>query len=401
MRLECIEDIINGMQVFMPSGICAYLSVDNDGNVIAEYRDEMDSYSNTYNQDEFGNIIADGIEIFNEPSQIVMEDYNDVDMDNLHKKFDIKPTIAYELIYDGEPAGYPVHKSEDEIDSYVNELNSKGDIKVSYRKWKVLKEELIGNYVLVKAKDIGNAIEILDVEKGYNSFEDVQMAINDLESEEEFQADPTLMLFVGYEKDGIFYNAVTDEEMGEMADFEPVTYEDGSKPYSDSKWDRLSDLFQENKIEDMNKLDKIAKVGKDVKDRQKATSLLDATGLGADVKDEVKKFLKKDKEIQKDESYNQDYEEEYYQYLKSDPELYDVEMLRDDRTYLIQKGGSMTDKDIAELNAVNRRLKELKSKDESLNEISDELANRFLKKRVKNAVDNNYDEESTEKKIVR
>lgn len=334
MRLECIEDIINGMQVFMPSGICAYLSVDNDGNVIAEYKDEMDSYSNTYTQDEFGNIIADGIEIFNEPSQIVMEDYDDVDMDSVHKKFDIKPTIAYELIYDGEPAGYPIHKSEDEIDSYVNELNSKGDIKVTYRKWQQLKEELIGNYVLVKAKDIGNAISILDVEKGYNSFEDVQMAINDLESEEEFQADPTLMLFVGYEKDGILYNAVTDEEMGEMEDFEPIAYEDGSKPYSDSKWDRLSDLFQENKIEDMNKLDKIAKVGKDVKDRQKATSLLDATGLGADVKDEVKKFLKKDKEIQKDES---------------------------------------------------------------LNEISDELANRFLNKRVKNAVNNNYDDESTEK----
>ena len=41
-------------------------------------------------------------------------------------------------------------------------VNAKGDIKVSYRKWKELKENFESNYILVKAKDVGNEIEILD-----------------------------------------------------------------------------------------------------------------------------------------------------------------------------------------------------------------------------------------------
>ena len=215
MKVTCIEDIINGVSAFMPSGLMAEISMDNEGNILVKYQDET---VDTYTQDEFGNIIKDGIDVFMEPSQMILEN--------------------------------------------------------------------VQNYVLVKAQDVGNDIEILDVQKGYNSYDDVQLAINDLETDYEFEEDPTLMLFVGYEKDGILYNAVTDQELGEMEDFAPL---------------------QENKIHAMIKLEKVAKCAKNVEDRQQATSLLDAMNLGADVKEDVKKFLKKiEKEFKKDEALNEE-----------------------------------------------------------------------------------------------
>lgn len=43
--------------------------------------------------------------------------------------------VAYELVYDGEPAGYPIHKEPDKIDDYVKELNNRPDnkVKITYR----------------------------------------------------------------------------------------------------------------------------------------------------------------------------------------------------------------------------------------------------------------------------
>ena len=232
MKVNCIEDIINGVTAFMPSGLTAEISMDEQGNVIVKYQDET---TDIYTQGEFGNIINDGIEVFEEPSQMILENAQ--------------------------------------------------------------------NYILVKAQDFGDRIEVQEIQKGYNTFDDVQQAINDLETDHEFQEDPTLMLFVGYEKDGILYNATTGEEIGEMEDYEEPTFEDGSKPYYDDKIDRLNDLFQENKIEDMDKLAKLSKAAEKVEDRQEATFLLNSIGLGVDAKDKVKKFLKKmNKEMQKDES---------------------------------------------------------------------------------------------------
>lgn len=71
MILDCIDNIIDGMKVFMPSGIEATIYKDDD-KIVVEYRDKLDSYTDTYTQDEFGNLIKEGI-IFNEPSQLVME----------------------------------------------------------------------------------------------------------------------------------------------------------------------------------------------------------------------------------------------------------------------------------------------------------------------------------------
>ena len=71
MILDCIDSIIDGMKVFMPSGIEATIYKDGD-KIVVEYRDKLDSYTDTYTQDEFGNLIKEGI-VFNEPSQLVME----------------------------------------------------------------------------------------------------------------------------------------------------------------------------------------------------------------------------------------------------------------------------------------------------------------------------------------
>ena len=93
-------------------------------------------------------------------------------------------------------------KAQDEIKKYI--LASFESAEVS--------EESVA-YAVVKAKDVGNEIEILNVDKGYKNFDDAQAAVNDLESDTEFQDDPTLMLFVAYEKDGKLFNATTDQEI--------------------------------------------------------------------------------------------------------------------------------------------------------------------------------------------
>lgn len=73
-------------------------------------------------------------------------------------------------------------------------------------------EEIVENsYAVVKAQDLGNEISVIDVMKGYVTFDEAQSAINDMSTEQEFADDPTLMLFVAYEKDGKLFNAVTDE----------------------------------------------------------------------------------------------------------------------------------------------------------------------------------------------
>ena len=49
---------------------------------------------------------------------------------------DGKILIAYEILFDGDPAGYPIHKEKKEIKSYVADLQTRSNIKISYRLWK-------------------------------------------------------------------------------------------------------------------------------------------------------------------------------------------------------------------------------------------------------------------------
>lgn len=75
-------------------------------------------------------------------------------------------------------------------------------------------EEIVENsYAVVKAIDngIGKAPTAIDVMKGYVTFDEAQTAINDMSTDQEFADDPTLMLFVAYEKDGKLFNAVTGD----------------------------------------------------------------------------------------------------------------------------------------------------------------------------------------------
>ena len=51
MKVNCIEDIINGVTAFMPSGLTAEISMDEQGNVIVKYQDET---TDIYTQDEIG-----------------------------------------------------------------------------------------------------------------------------------------------------------------------------------------------------------------------------------------------------------------------------------------------------------------------------------------------------------
>ena len=88
MQINSIEQIVNGMQLYLPSGIIGIVSMNDEGNIIVEYRDEMDSLTDTYTQNEFGEIIKDGVEVFEEPSQLVMESFEVEHIKELSNKLD-------------------------------------------------------------------------------------------------------------------------------------------------------------------------------------------------------------------------------------------------------------------------------------------------------------------------
>lgn len=75
MELKNIADIGEGITVFMPSGIQANLSLVED-KVVVEY---PEMYKDTYTKEEFEKIMQEGIFIFNEPSQKIMEGYDQKD----------------------------------------------------------------------------------------------------------------------------------------------------------------------------------------------------------------------------------------------------------------------------------------------------------------------------------
>lgn len=111
-----------------------------------------------------------------------------------------------EELEDATPEEYEPLKEELEGQGYVlNVLNGlQGDESVN---------EELQNYGVCVAEDKGNDVEILGIKTGYHSFEEAQSVIDDMETDFEFQDDPTMMLFVVY-SDGIsWFNAVTGEEV--------------------------------------------------------------------------------------------------------------------------------------------------------------------------------------------
>lgn len=112
-----------------------------------------------------------------------------------------------EELEDATPEEYEPLKEELEGQGYVlNVLNGlQGDESVN--------EKELQNYGVCVAEDKGNDVEILGIKTGYHSFEEAQSVINDMETDFEFQDDPTMMLFVVYSDGTSWFNAVTGEEV--------------------------------------------------------------------------------------------------------------------------------------------------------------------------------------------
>ena len=84
MNLQSIADIHDEISVLMPSGMPATLCVCDDG-IIVDYGQGI---KDTYSTDEFGKIVADGIQVFEKPSQMVIEDFNNKDHIEKQNKLD-------------------------------------------------------------------------------------------------------------------------------------------------------------------------------------------------------------------------------------------------------------------------------------------------------------------------
>lgn len=69
MRLEKVEQIVDGVKALLPSGVEAEISMQGD-EILVKY---VDDSVELLNQDEFGNLIDAGVEVFDEPSQLIME----------------------------------------------------------------------------------------------------------------------------------------------------------------------------------------------------------------------------------------------------------------------------------------------------------------------------------------
>lgn len=93
MYLKNINEIENGMVVFMPSGIQATLSIEN-GDIIVEY---PEMYKDCYTKEQFEKLIEEGIFIFEEPSQMIMEDFEEDVFEELIKFADNEGVNVYEL----------------------------------------------------------------------------------------------------------------------------------------------------------------------------------------------------------------------------------------------------------------------------------------------------------------
>lgn len=64
MKLHCIEDIINGQQAFMPSGLVATLSVCPDNKTVTvQYQNGLEVITDMMSYDAFNELIQDGVEM--------------------------------------------------------------------------------------------------------------------------------------------------------------------------------------------------------------------------------------------------------------------------------------------------------------------------------------------------
>ena len=94
MKLHCIEDIINGQQAFMPSGLVATLSVCPDNKTVTvQYQDGLEVITDMMSYDAFNELIQDGVEMLRDDLPMPLR----VMESNMNKAFTYIGNIELEL----------------------------------------------------------------------------------------------------------------------------------------------------------------------------------------------------------------------------------------------------------------------------------------------------------------
>lgn len=94
MKLHCIEDIINGQQAFMPSGLVATLSVCPDSKMVTiQYQDGLEVITDTMSYDAFNELIQNGIEMLGDDMPMPLR----VMESNMNEAFTYVGNIELEL----------------------------------------------------------------------------------------------------------------------------------------------------------------------------------------------------------------------------------------------------------------------------------------------------------------
>ena len=103
MKLSKIEDIVSGQKAFMPSGFEAVLTKTDNG-VNVQYNDGVDTVTDHYTNDQFKDIIAQGVELIVNESlkEESLESFEDVDPSTDVAVLDLPVTLAKTIPVDDE-----------------------------------------------------------------------------------------------------------------------------------------------------------------------------------------------------------------------------------------------------------------------------------------------------------
>lgn len=90
MKLNKIEDIVSGQKAFMPSGFEATLTKTDNG-VDVQYNDGVDVVTDHYTNDEFQDLIGQGVEIIVKDYRSNYESYKKVNEESIESFEDVNP----------------------------------------------------------------------------------------------------------------------------------------------------------------------------------------------------------------------------------------------------------------------------------------------------------------------
>ena len=266
MKLTCIDDILQGMSVFMPSGLIAELFINDEGNIEVLYANKKDTYS----QDEFGNIIKDGIELLNEPSQLVIESYKKKSKSYLTEKLykvNIKNDKRPEFI-----EAETEQEVKDRLEKYNLEYDSIEEMPEDH-------EEVTEKYWMIHRSgdgpDAAGEVTFVPTYFGYD-YVTGDKDLDDYDNKPKWTTIRTIEGIRNWFRNVLFQYGAKEVGIGEHT------------------WniDDFKESFNENKLVAMDRLEHVARKCKNPEIRQKALTLLDNIGLGLDVRKEVEDLFK-------------------------------------------------------------------------------------------------------------